>query len=97
MASHCHRINYIEEIVTENKKTGGNPTLREAAKEHFENMYKAIHVCRPKLDGLSFNRISEESRQLLEAEFNAEEFLEGLKSCDGNKASGPDGFSLNFL
>lgn len=33
----------------------------------------------------------------MEVEFTAEESLKGLKSCDGNKAVGLDGFSMSFL
>lgn len=97
LASYRRRINYIEEIVIDNKKIGGNTALCEAAKGHFANLYLETHDCRPKLDGMSFHSISVESRQSLEDEFTTEEILEGLKSCDDNKASGPNGFSMNFL
>lgn len=46
---------------------------------------------------MSFQSISTESRQYLKEEFTAEEILEGLNSCDDNKALDPDGFSMNFL
>lgn len=54
-------------------------------------------IFRPKLHGLPFQCISVECRQHLEEEFTADEILEGLNFCDGNKAPGPDGFSMNFL
>lgn len=71
--------------------------MREAVKEHFTNLYLEPHVCWPKLDGLPFLSISAESRQRLKEDFTADEILEGLKSCDGNKALGPDGFNMIFL
>lgn len=94
---HRRRCNFINEVSVDNKKIGGNTELREAVRNHFSKLYEEDHVIRPKLDGLSFSSISEESRQLLEVEFTADEVLEGLKSCNGNKAPGPDGFNLKFI
>lgn len=49
------------------------------------------------MDGLAFYCISEASRQLLEVEFSEDEVFEGLMSCNGSKAPGPNRFNMKFL
>ncbi|GKU94200.1 hypothetical protein SLEP1_g7726 [Rubroshorea leprosula] len=43
------------------------------------------------------NEISEEKKDWLERSFSAKEIEEVLRSCDGSKAPGPDGYNFNFL
>jgi len=52
---------------------------------------------RPTLDGVTFNRLSEEDRMFLEVPFMGEEMEEVVKESDGNKSSGPDGFNFAFI
>ncbi|XP_059658337.1 uncharacterized protein LOC132304600 [Cornus florida] len=52
---------------------------------------------RPRLDDLHFDSISVEDRDGLERSFMEEEVLEALKSCNSDKAPGPDGFIMSFL
>lgn len=52
---------------------------------------------RPTLDNLQFDIIDYNNRELLETEFSESEIAAALKSCDGNKALGPDGFNLKFI
>lgn len=97
LPSYRCRGNYIEEVWCDGKKVQGNTELREAARGYFLNLYKEDREVRPNLNGLPFNRISEMSCKMLKAEFTTEEVLDGLKSCNGNKALGPNGFNLKFL
>ncbi|GKV46638.1 hypothetical protein SLEP1_g53612 [Rubroshorea leprosula] len=63
----------------------------------FRNMFQEEHWNRPKPTNLVFKRISDEQRLWLERPFSDEEIEEGLKSCAGGKAPGPDGYNFNFL
>lgn len=48
----------------------------------------------PRLDTRNCPRIGEEDNILLEAPFDAHEILESIGSHAGNKAPGPDGYSI---
>ncbi|KAK3217752.1 hypothetical protein Dsin_011722 [Dipteronia sinensis] len=48
-------------------------------------------------NGLSLKRLSVGERTTLEIEFSVEEVWMTLCSCDGSKASGPDGLNLHFV
>jgi hypothetical protein len=46
---------------------------------------------------LVFNQISDAERQMLEDQFTVSEVWLAVCECDGNKAPGPDGLSMNFI
>ena len=49
------------------------------------------------MDHLDFDSICEEDSVRLEAPFSEKEVVEALGSMAGDKAPGPDGFSIAFL
>ncbi len=49
------------------------------------------------VDGLSFDSIGAAARVHLERPFELEEVVQVLKDVQGNKASGPDGFTMAFF
>ena len=49
------------------------------------------------MEGLDFARIEEEERQFLEKEFMKEEVIQVLREMEGDKAPGPDGFTMAFF
>ncbi|XP_019241943.1 PREDICTED: uncharacterized protein LOC109221978 [Nicotiana attenuata] len=52
---------------------------------------------RSTLGGIEFNHIGEGDNEWLERAFEEEEVHEAVSSCAGDKAPGPDGFSLAFF
>jgi hypothetical protein len=52
---------------------------------------------RPKLDGVPFERLSEEQNVDLVRSFDLREIEEVVKECDGDKSPGPDGFNFAFI
>ena len=52
---------------------------------------------RPYLDGVSFSTISVEEAAWLDRPFDEDEISTVVQGCDGDKAPGPDGFSLAFF
>ena len=60
-------------------------------------MYKETEVWRPTLDGLDFACIEEEERLSLEKEFSKEEVIQVLREMEGEKAPGPNGFTMAFF
>lgn len=61
----------------------------EVVRGHLVNLYKEYHEFCLELDGPSFCSISDMSMQALKEEFNVDEVLDGLKSCDGIKLRVP--------
>ena len=49
------------------------------------------------MEGLDFAFIEEEERQFLEKEFTKEEVIQVLREMKGDKAPGPDGFTMAFF
>ena len=49
------------------------------------------------MDGLYFACIEEEERQSLEKEFTMEEVIQVLREMEGDKALGPNGFTMAFF
>ncbi|GKV53234.1 hypothetical protein SLEP1_g59770, partial [Rubroshorea leprosula] len=71
--------------------------VKEEAVRYFCQLFQNDQWSRPVMGGIQFRRISDEQREWLERPFSIEEIEEGLHSCDGSKAPGPDGFNFNFI
>ena len=52
---------------------------------------------RPTMDGLHFACIEEDERLSFEKEFMKEEVILVLREMEGDKAPGPDGFTMAFF
>ena len=52
---------------------------------------------RPTMDGLDFACIEEDERLSLEKEFTKEEVFQVLREMEGDKALGPDVFTMDFF
>ena len=49
------------------------------------------------MDGLEFSSIEEDERLELERYFSKEEVVTVLQEMEGDKAPGPDGFTMTFF
>jgi hypothetical protein len=52
---------------------------------------------RPVVDGLSFDSTVEVAASWLERDFEENEVWEVVKAMNGDKARGPDGYSMAFI
>ncbi|PNX80406.1 cysteine-rich receptor-like protein kinase, partial [Trifolium pratense] len=75
----------------------GVDSIKNEVKEHFSKIFTEEWVNRPFLQGIDFNKLTNDDNDLLLEPFSEEEVREIIWSCDGNKSPGPDGFNLNFL
>ncbi|KAL9688405.1 hypothetical protein QQ045_032826 [Rhodiola kirilowii] len=71
--------------------------IKQAARDYFMSFFTKSDVCILDLEGVFFDSVSEVQREFLESWISREEVLIALKSSDGNKAPGPDGFNMNFF
>ena len=62
----------------------------------YKNLYKETEGWRPLVEGLEFDRIGDMERVWLERKFEREEILQVVSKLEGDKALGPDGFTMAF-
>ena len=65
--------------------------------DFYKRLYLEPKTWRPTIDGLEFACLDKIERSMLEREFENEEIIEALKEAEGNKAPGPDGFTMAFF
>ncbi|GKV15237.1 hypothetical protein SLEP1_g26035 [Rubroshorea leprosula] len=95
---HARRAqNAISGILGEDGWVEEPSRVKEEAVRYFSQLFQNEQWKRPVLGGIHFNRISTAQREWLEWPFSVEEIEEGLQSCDGAKAPGPDGYNFNFI
>ncbi|XP_075645067.1 uncharacterized protein LOC142616063 [Castanea sativa] len=63
----------------------------------YQGLYKETEVGCPSMDGLDFACIEEDERLSLEKEFMKEEVIQVLREMEGDKAPGPNGFTMAFF
>jgi hypothetical protein len=65
--------------------------------QYYQTLFSEKHSWRPLLDDLSFDTILESEASWLERPFEEEEARKVVFTLKGDKAPGPDGFSMAFL
>jgi len=70
-------------------------------KDHIVNYYDTLYTeqssWRPRVDGISFSSIDADECLWLERAFEEQEVWEVVRDMNGDKAPGPDGFSMAFF
>ena len=64
--------------------------------QFYKNLYKETKGWRPFVEGLEFDYIRDMERVWLERKFEREEILQVVSELEGDKAPGPDGFTMVF-
>jgi hypothetical protein len=65
--------------------------------QFYHSLYQESESWRPEADGLDFDSIDPIDRDLLEKPFDREEVVQVLQNLQGDKAPGPDGFTMAFF
>ncbi|KAI5439123.1 hypothetical protein KIW84_024770 [Lathyrus oleraceus] len=91
------RRNNIASLITSRGRLEGVEDIKSEIFNHFKSRFTEPMEDRPTLDGLNFNVLSVEDRDLLEAPFQVDEIKEIVWLSDCDKSPGPDGFPLGFL
>jgi hypothetical protein len=97
MANSIKRHNTIDSLLIDGVLSSNPVAIRGHAANHFEPMFAESMSWRPRLGDLEFETLSEEEAALLEAPFLEKEVKDVIFGMDGDKAPGPDGFSLAFF
>ena len=64
--------------------------------QFYKTLYKETEGCRPFVEDLEFDCIGDVERVGLERKFEREEILQVVRDLEGDKALGPDGFTMAF-
>ncbi|XP_059654846.1 uncharacterized protein LOC132301626 [Cornus florida] len=89
--------NHIERIQVEGELLCKEEDICNGISEFYEKLFTEIVEWRPLLEGLQFASISSEECSGYEEPFSEEEVLIALKTCNWDKAPGPNGFTMRFL
>jgi hypothetical protein len=97
VANSNRRNNSIESLLINGSLTSNVPTMKTHIVQFYSHLYSEQCRWRPKPDGLSFHSIGAEEGSWLERDFEESEVFEVVQAMNGDKAPGPDGFSLAFI
>ncbi|XP_059669320.1 uncharacterized protein LOC132314474 [Cornus florida] len=93
LANAHRRCNHIGRIRVNGSDLWREEDVRGGIASFYQQLYTETLDRRPTLDGLPFNTISALDRDSIEIPFTEEKVL----SCNGDKALGPDGFTMRFF
>lgn len=65
--------------------------------KYYVNLFKEEFPSRPLLEGMNFDRISNQEKILLELPFSEEEVRKMIFNMKGDKTPGPNGFTISFF
>ncbi|XP_057450751.1 uncharacterized protein LOC130742662 [Lotus japonicus] len=95
------KVRTVKKNITQLKYEGRLLTtpseIKQAMRDHFQNFFRTSKVPRHWLQNLNPRKVTTAENQLLEAAFSIDEIWEVVKNFDGNRAPGPDGFSMDFF
>ncbi|KAM0046974.1 putative RNA-directed DNA polymerase [Helianthus debilis subsp. tardiflorus] len=89
--------NRIQGLVFQNRMVMDPVELKEEIRLWFKKHFAEPIRRRPDFLKDRLPILTENNGRILCAQFSEKEVFEALRSCDGGKAPGPDGFSLKFF
>jgi hypothetical protein len=92
-----HRNNCIESMTHGELNWETQDEIREGIVDFYQDLYSEREQWRPFLGGVDFSSIEVEEETHLERPFSEEEVVIALNQISGEKAPGPDGFTLAFF
>ena len=96
MANSQRRHNHIGMLEVDGVTYEDKSEMADQAIQFYKKLYKEIKEWRPYVEGLEFDQIEGLEKDWLKRRFEHEEVLQVVKEMEGDKAPGPDGFSLAF-
>ena len=94
--SNC-RFNTIGHLSVNGAVTTDQEEIGEGLVNFYSHLFSNDEVKRPLPDGLAFSSIDDADRAVLDRPFTEEEVMGVVKGMAGDKAPGPDGFSMVFF
>ena len=73
------------------------PDIQREIVDFYKKLYNSDARLRPKMDGVSFRKLSISRGSSLEERFNQVEIRQAVFSLGGDRSPGPDGFPIAFF
>ena len=89
--------NTIGKLLINGSPSTSQDEIRDHIVQFSEHLYREDGYRRPYLEGIQFDAIFDEDALWLERPFEETKIESVVQGCNGDKASGPDGFSLAFF
>uniref|UniRef100_A0A2N9J257 Reverse transcriptase domain-containing protein n=1 Tax=Fagus sylvatica TaxID=28930 RepID=A0A2N9J257_FAGSY len=96
LANSNRRYNTISSLSINGVMSTDSDAISEYITNFYNHLFEEEENDRPLLDGLDFSMIPEEDALWLERPFGEEEVADVVSGFNGDKAPGPDGFSMGF-
>ncbi|RVW38145.1 hypothetical protein CK203_091289 [Vitis vinifera] len=96
MANARRRENFISSLTVMGIRLSKEEELKEWIGSYFKSMFEDPIVRRPEVESGLFNTLDSLDNDILEMQFSIEEVLRALSDLGGDKAPGPNGFTLAF-
>uniref|UniRef100_A0A2N9I908 Reverse transcriptase domain-containing protein n=1 Tax=Fagus sylvatica TaxID=28930 RepID=A0A2N9I908_FAGSY len=96
MANSHWRNNFIGCLNIEGTVTSDPKEVEEGIVQYYKHLYCESTPWRPTLNGLPFKTLVSEEANSLILPFGEDEVLEAVRCMSGDKAPGPDGFTMAF-
>ena len=97
LANSYRKANHIRSIEVDGVFYKDGSSVQAQVVQFYQNLYTETDMWRPTVDGLDFACIREDERMSLKREFSKEEVTQVLMEMGGDKAPGPDGFTMAFF
>ena len=97
MANSHGRNNAIANLKVDGVLTLDQKSIKVCIIQFYKNLFTEHKVYRPYPDVLNFPKISDDKAGRLVRPFDDVEVFEVVKDFEGDKAPGPDGFSMAFF
>ena len=96
MANARARRNFLSKIKVNEVSLSFNDEIKEGVCKAYQSLLSESGDWRPSINGLNFKKLGEGLANSLEVIFFEEEIFAALSSYWGDKAPGPDGFTMAF-
>ena len=94
MANSHRRNNYLGNLMVDGVVYEDEAKMVAQVVCFYQKLYKETKTWRLVVDDLNFDTIGELESGLLERRFEKEEILQVVRDMEGDKALGPDGFTM---
>jgi len=97
IANSNRKYNSIDSLLIGDSISSDPAEIGEHVVQYYQDLFSEKHSWRPRLDDLSFDAILESEASWLERAFEEEEVRKVVFAMNGDKAPGPDGFTMAFF
>jgi hypothetical protein len=97
MANSHRRYNSIDSLMIEGNLSNNQVEISGHIVKYYQKLFEEQCQWRLRVDGLVFDQILDHEAGWLEREFEEEEVRKVVMALEGDKAPGPDGFSIAFF